>query len=87
MAIHGGAMVPDPIAPMECSQFQRLVQIIDIRIVPFAGNILKRNLASIIDGGYEPHVFCVEPISQRKISNLFYQFYEIVVHLITAHRN
>ena len=74
MAIHGGAMVPDPIAPLyhnpklhqycismivECSQFQRLVQIIDIRIVPFAGNILKRNLASIIDSGDEPHVFSV----------------------------
>jgi hypothetical protein len=44
---------------MESSQFQRLVQVIDIRFIPSAGNILKGNLACIMDGGNQPHVFRV----------------------------
>jgi hypothetical protein len=44
---------------MESSQFQWLMQVIDIRLIPLASNIFKGNLAYIIDGGYEPHVFSV----------------------------
>jgi hypothetical protein len=53
---------------MESSQFQWLMQIIDIRFVPFAGNILKRNLACIVDCGDEPDVFCIEPVCHKSLS-------------------
>jgi hypothetical protein len=48
---------------MKSSQFQWLMQVIDIRLIPLASNIFKRNLARIIDSGNQPHIFCVEPIS------------------------
>ncbi|MBO6187783.1 MAG: hypothetical protein J6O23_04675, partial [Prevotella sp.] len=39
---------------MKGAQTQRLVQVIDIGIIPLAGNLLERNLASLIDRVYQP---------------------------------
>lgn len=45
---------------------RRLVQVVDIGIVPFAGNLLKGNLTSLIDGINQPKVFCIKPVSHNR---------------------
>ena len=40
-------------------RYKYFVMLMDIRIIPFAGNVLKRNLACIVDYGDEPDVFCI----------------------------
>jgi hypothetical protein len=39
---------------MKGAQTQRLMQVIDIGIIPLAGNLLERNLACLLDRVYQP---------------------------------
>ena len=50
---------------MEGTQAQRLVQVVDIGIVTFAGNLLKGNLICLIDSINKPKVFCIKPVSHN----------------------